>query len=799
MRTVNLGLSGKPGKKAPVKAKSVRIFGDSLDDAISKHLGGRSLRPIQHQAFAVQKIQSERRHALVCAPTNGGKSLVGQILAVQAAMKGKRAAFLTPLRAIAEEQRDQIKSLVSHLPSKKRPKVRLTTGDYRISDEFLDDEAPPEEIVVATYERFDALTRREDAADWLKTFSCIVIDEIHLLGDRHRGPGLEFLVALLRSLPSAPRLVMLSASVSNPADLATWLDPCTVVSQTARTPALHKKALLLEAGETKDSCAQRLIRKILAESPDHRVLCFVYQKNRARRQARDLAATLSGKRGQEGPQDLPDCMDAGAAWYHADLSQPSRAEVRRRFTDPVDSLRVVFATTALMMGVNLPATHVLLIDPDRGGDQPALATQEILQMLGRAGRGDREGTGWVLLDSDREDLELILEKIREEKLPSLTSSLLPLERVSLGYPDHEDPRLLGAIMGLLLRCGPITSDALRDLVASLWGGKSLTANLSKCLRVLRAWRLVWEEEGTGLLHMTALGKTSTRTLVPPDLAAGWGAFLRDTLSAHPDGLGVLHLSEVDLLLLTLLSNDSFKPLIRWNKGLDEAMRRFHSDLPGGERSCLLGEWFPGHSAPDLPGLFGLLDQHQRSGLPPAKAYQRTILSLHAALLLHDLAQGEALSTAAENYAVPDLEERRDEIVDRTIWLLHGLERLLEVPHFYHHLLQDLRLDKTQVKQIEKAFKTLSKRIFQLTASLRYASPLGALLRSIAASVRDENRRLRAADPKAIRINAPGEQTLQILLTQGIKTLKTLRECTEDSLVLWGIRKHHASLLLDAAH
>jgi len=775
------------------------LFDAPLATAITSFLTGRSFRPIQHQAFVVQKIQEERRHALICAPTNGGKSLVGQVLAVQAAMKGKRAAFLTPLRAIAEEQRDQIKTLVSHLPVKKRPKVRLTTGDYRITDEFLDDEAPPEEIVVATYERFDALTRREDASDWLKTFSCIVIDEIHVLADRHRGPGLEFLVAQLRSLPSAPRIVMLSASVSNPADLAAWLDPCTVVSQTVRTPALHKKSVLIERGETKDSCAQTLIQNILAENPDHRVLCFVYQKNRARKQARDIASLISGKKGRESPQDLVDCMNAGAAWYHADLSQPSRAEVRRRITDPSDSLRVVFATTALMMGVNLPATHVLLLDPDRGGDEPSLATQEILQMLGRAGRGDREGTGWVFLDADREDLEVVLEQIRDEKLPSLASSLLPAERRSLGYPDHEDPRRLAAIMGLLLRRGPVTSDSLYDLVDSLWGGKSLAADLPKCLRVLRSWRLIWEEDDTGLLHLTALGKTSARTLVPPDLAAGWGAFLRDALSTHPDGAGVLHLSQVDLLLLTLLSSDSFKPLIRWNKDLDAAMRRFHSDLSGGERSRLLSDWFPGPSAPDLPGLFGLLDQHQRSGLPPAKAYQRTVLSLHAALLLHDLAQGEALSTVADNYAVPDLEERRDEVVDRTIWLLHGLERLLEVPHFYHHLLEDHHLDKTQVKPVEKAFKTLSRRIFQLTASLRYASPLGGVIRGISGTVRDENRRRQEADPKASRITAPGEQTLQILLTQGIKTRQQLGECTEDILTSWGIQKTHAELLLEAVH
>ena len=790
---MHLGKSGQGEPKKNASPSLGSILG-AVGKAAELYLSGRSLRSIQHQAFVVQKIQDERRHALICAPTNGGKSLVGQILAVQAAMKGKRAAFLTPLRAIAEEQKDQIATLVSHLPAKNRPKVRLTTGDYRVSDEFLDDEAPPEEILVATYERFDAMTRREDASEWLKSFSCIVVDEVHLLADRRRGPGLEFLIALLRSLPSAPRIVMLSASVSNPADLATWLDPCTVVSQTVRTPALHKNALLLERGEKKDPSAFTLIRDILNENPDHRVLAFVYQKKRASKQAREMAAFLSGTKGKDAPQDLVGCMNAGAGWYHADLSQPTRAEVRRRFSASDDSLRVVFATTALMMGVNLPATHVLVIDPDRGGNEPSLATQEILQMIGRAGRGNREGTGWVILDQEREDLEIILEQIRDEKLPSLASSLLPAERSSLGYPDHEDPRRLSAILGLILRRESISSTDLRNLVASLWGGASLAADLPKCLRVLRSWRLVWEEPETEMLHLTALGQSCARTMVPPDLAAGWGAFIRDSLSSHPDGSGIANLSEVDLFLLTLLSTDTFKPLIRWNKDLDESMRRFHSDLPGGQRSHLLNEWFPGPSAPHLQGLYGLLDQHQRSGLTKAKAYQHAIVCLHAAMLLRDLAQGEAISTVAANYAVPDLEERRDEIVDRTIWLLHGLERLLEVPHFYHHLMEQVKLDKPQIKPVEQAFRSLSKRIFHLTANLRYATPLGGLIRSIARQVREENKKRLAADPEATKLTAPGEQTLQTLLAHGINTRPKLGACSEGNMISWGIRKDHAMLL-----
>jgi hypothetical protein len=150
---------------------------------------------------------------------------------------------------------------------------------------------------------------------------------------------------------------------------------------------------------------------------------------------------------------------------------------------------------------------------------------------------------------------------------------------------------------------------------------------------------------------------------------------------------------------------------------------------------------------------------------------------------------------AANYAAPDLEERRDEIIDRTVWLLHGLERLLEIPHFYNHLIEEVKLEKSQVKAIDQTFRTIRRRIFSLIANLRYASPLGGLIRIIAQQVREENKRRITIDPNATRLTAPGEQTLQALLAHGINTLQKLNACSEETLVSWGLRQDHVKLLL----
>ena len=58
---------------------------------------------------------------------------------------------------------------------------------------------------------------------WLHEVTCVVIDEIHLLNDPSRGPTLEIILTLLKSLIN-PQIVGLSATIGNPQELADWLE-----------------------------------------------------------------------------------------------------------------------------------------------------------------------------------------------------------------------------------------------------------------------------------------------------------------------------------------------------------------------------------------------------------------------------------------------------------------------------------------------------------------------------------------------------------------------------------------------
>src|SRR5262249_30167226 len=142
---------------------------------------GRSLRPVQRAALEEGRILESRQHLIVCAPTNSGKSLIGYIVLLDAVLRGRRAILLEPLRALAQEQADELTDLLAALKPgvfSGPPKVRISTGDYRLDGEFPFAAPPLEgEIIVATPERLDAILRNPEHASWFSSVGALVVDE----------------------------------------------------------------------------------------------------------------------------------------------------------------------------------------------------------------------------------------------------------------------------------------------------------------------------------------------------------------------------------------------------------------------------------------------------------------------------------------------------------------------------------------------------------------------------------------------------------------------------------------------
>lgn len=155
----------------------------------------------QFQLDAVEALDAGRS-VLVAAPTGSGKTVVAEYAIAAALARGRRSFYTTPVKALSNQK---YRDLAAHHAG-----VGLLTGDNAINGD-----AP---VVVMTTEVLRNMIYAESPA--LAALDIVVLDEVHFLQDAYRGPVWEEVII---HLPAHVRLVCLSATVSNAAEVADWI------------------------------------------------------------------------------------------------------------------------------------------------------------------------------------------------------------------------------------------------------------------------------------------------------------------------------------------------------------------------------------------------------------------------------------------------------------------------------------------------------------------------------------------------------------------------------------------------
>lgn len=715
-------------------------------------------RPIQRLAIESGSITENRKNLIVSAPTNGGKSLVGDLVLIQSIISGGRAVLIEPLRALAQEKFDRFKTLRKQIEKTiDRPfNVAISTGDYRLEGEqYTSAPTDTAQLVVTTPERLDAIARNLDYSPWIDSIKAVCMDEAHLIGDKRRGPVIEYLLSYLKARPAAPRLVLLSASVSHSAKAEVWLSPCDSIVVRNRFPPLAKKIVTLEEGDFPNDLLLDEIRRQACDGSSS-FLIFVYKT----KDASSLASRLSNELG------APEFAKA----YHSKMSPSQRNQVRQSYES--GATRCVVATTSLAMGVNLPATHVIVRDLLFQGEGK-LSISQLLQMCGRAGRGNTPGTATLIHHAKCGwDLHELEAEFSEEPLPSLDSSY----RVSNRFGSKQQEVDLGLCEVILTHLSRFSDGQSRDQIDAFFrnslGGAAISELIAPAIRWLcDPCRSLIGTNEDGLLVATSLGMHANKSTLPLTIAAGIGQLLRDLLELDPEDGYLKSWSPLDHLILLDLLCDRTPSLRQFSEPLAEQVTGWIEAYQG-EKPVLFREWIHGakdkSKACELLGSIGIEtsadDQSRKLG------YGSTFRSI----ILFDRGRGISVSDIERRWKIENLAGVEEQWRDTMIWLLNALSRVLETRCFFYHLKEHCKADTRRIRNVEGCLRTMRRQLYGLQDHLKYCSPLGGLLRSISRTA-------------VQRLPGIGIQTIRKLERSGVTSLADLAKLSTKDFERMNIR------------
>lgn len=390
-------------------------------------LGYRSLYPPQEQALSKGLLQ--QKNLLVTTPTASGKTIIALIAAINILRRGQKVIYLTPLRALTTEKFQDFRTLEKLDGIGRKIKVKVASSDYSSNGRSV----AGADVLVLTNEKMDSLLRHR--ASWVHEVGLFVADEVHLLGERERGPTLEIMLTKIRKLYSGAQLLALSATVENSKEIAEWLG-CDLVDSKWRPSKLVEG--VYEQGLVRFNDGRKIsIQKLSASGGvshsaiDIAVDCIadggqviIFGETRKRAvslaekaatavsrnldgAARKSAAEMSSVIAQRGDDTettriLAEVVSKGVGFHHAGLGAFARDIVEKSFKN--GTIRLLTATPTLAAGVNLPARRVVLssifrYDGEYGGNLP-ISVLEYKQICGRAGRPRYDTFGEAVIVSD---------------------------------------------------------------------------------------------------------------------------------------------------------------------------------------------------------------------------------------------------------------------------------------------------------------------------------------------------------------------------------------------------------------
>ncbi|XP_065720632.2 helicase POLQ-like isoform X2 [Drosophila suzukii] len=445
---------------------------DKVKKMILEHKGIKSLYEWQDECLNLPAIR-KRKNLIYALPTSGGKTLVAEILMLRELLcRERNVLFILPYVSIVQEK-------VSAM------------SPFAIDLDFIVEEytagkgkCPPQpcrkrrSLFIASIEKGAVLMDSLIDVQRPHEIGLVVVDELHLIGEKGRGATLEAFLTKVMFLNANIQIVGMSATIGNLSEISSFLN-ADVYTRGFRPVELKEYIKcgrdLLEinsAGQTLDeifvpsrSVDYNYSEAVKRADPDHLAglisecapehCCLVFCPSR--KNCENVALLLSRivpkqkffEHRRSEKVDLMDALDKmcgilspvlaktlpyGIAYHHSGLTTDERKYIETAYRFGV--ITVICCTSTLAAGVNLPAKRVIIRAPYVGQEFMTLCKYK--QMVGRAGRAGLGEAGESILIAQSKD-NLQVGQMLFSPMDKALSSMDQQEAVGLQTPRTDRP------------------------------------------------------------------------------------------------------------------------------------------------------------------------------------------------------------------------------------------------------------------------------------------------------------------------------------------------------------------------